>query len=128
MPADVETYSRIKVNPGKTEFMLEHGEQGTIVTFSHSSLSSPGLPSRAHPRALLISTDESKETIILARVGVSFISAAQACANAEAEIPDIDFDRVKEDARKEWAELLGRFGIEMKERASVKMRCCLTCQ
>ena len=49
-------------------------------------------------------------------------------ANAEAEIPDIDFDRVKEDARKEWAELLGRFGIEMKERASVKMRCCLTRQ
>ena len=35
--------------------------------------------------------------------------------NAEAEIPDFDFDRVKEDARKEWAELLGRFEFETKE-------------
>ena len=42
--------------------MLEHGEQAAIATFSHSSLSSSGLPSRAHPRALFISADESKGT------------------------------------------------------------------
>ncbi|KAG1844985.1 hypothetical protein F4604DRAFT_1595819, partial [Suillus subluteus] len=40
-------------------------------------------------------------TTILARVGVSFISSDQACANAESEIPNFDFD-----VPKTWIRLL----------------------
>jgi predicted alpha-1,2-mannosidase len=51
-------------------------------------------------------------TVILARVGVSFISSEQACSNAEEEIPDFDFDGVHTAARAEWNELLGRVQVD----------------
>ncbi|KAF9044979.1 glycoside hydrolase family 92 protein [Panaeolus papilionaceus] len=51
-------------------------------------------------------------TTILVRVGVSFISSAQACANAEEEIPDFDFERVHKASRGEWNDLLGRVRVD----------------
>src|SRR6187402_3300707 len=39
---------------------------------------------------------------ILVRVGLSFISASQACRNAESEIPDFEFAKVKRSAETEW--------------------------
>ncbi|EKD15358.1 hypothetical protein MBM_06574 [Drepanopeziza brunnea f. sp. 'multigermtubi' MB_m1] len=39
---------------------------------------------------------------VMARVGLSFISQAQACQNAESEIPNFDFEKVRKAARKEW--------------------------
>lgn len=48
---------------------------------------------------------------ILARVGVSFISVAQACSNAEKEIPDYDFDAVHQAARDAWTDSLGVISI-----------------
>ncbi|KAJ4470945.1 glycoside hydrolase family 92 protein [Lentinula aciculospora] len=51
-------------------------------------------------------------TSILVRVGVSFISSAQACSNAEEEISDWDFERVHSDALAQWNELLGRVQID----------------
>lgn len=52
-------------------------------------------------------------TTILARVGVSLISSSQACANAEEEIPDFDFNRVHKEARAIWNDLLGRVQVDM---------------
>jgi putative alpha-1,2-mannosidase len=49
---------------------------------------------------------ESAATPVLARVGLSFISAEQACQNAEAEIPDFGFDAVEEAATEAWKEKL----------------------
>ncbi|KIK62122.1 glycoside hydrolase family 92 protein [Collybiopsis luxurians FD-317 M1] len=51
-------------------------------------------------------------TSILVRVGVSFISSAQACANAEEEIPDWNFNRVRSDALDQWNELLQRVQVD----------------
>ncbi|KAI0752421.1 glycoside hydrolase family 92 protein [Daedaleopsis nitida] len=51
-------------------------------------------------------------TSILARVGVSFISSEQACANAEKEIPDFAFDKVRAESRAQWSELLGRIQVD----------------
>ncbi|KAF8832765.1 hypothetical protein HHX47_DHR1001504 [Lentinula edodes] len=51
-------------------------------------------------------------TSILVRVGVSFISSAQACSNAEEEISDWDFERVHSDALAQWNELLGRVQVD----------------
>ncbi|KAH6653020.1 glycoside hydrolase family 92 protein [Truncatella angustata] len=49
---------------------------------------------------------ETVNTPILARVGVSFISSAKACANAEAEIPEFNFDNVAEAASDAWRDKL----------------------
>ncbi|KAG6909314.1 hypothetical protein DXG01_001113 [Tephrocybe rancida] len=51
-------------------------------------------------------------TSIFVRVGVSFISSAQACANAEEEIPDFDFDGVHKSARAQWNDVLGRIQVD----------------
>ena len=51
-------------------------------------------------------------TTILVRVGVSFISSDQACANAEEEIPDFDFEGVRAASRAQWSELLGRIQVD----------------
>ncbi|GAB7364908.1 hypothetical protein MBLNU230_g5699t1 [Neophaeotheca triangularis] len=48
---------------------------------------------------------------LLVRVGVSFISNEQACHNAEAEIPDYDFDKVHQAARASWMDTLGTIEI-----------------
>ncbi|KAI0703899.1 glycoside hydrolase family 92 protein [Cerioporus squamosus] len=53
-------------------------------------------------------------TTILARVGVSLISPEQACANAEQEIPDFGFERVRAASRAQWSELLGRVQVDPK--------------
>lgn len=54
----------------------------------------------------------SGRTSILARVGVSFISVDQACANAEQEIPDFGFEKVRAASRAQWSELLGRIQVD----------------
>lgn len=54
----------------------------------------------------------SSNTTLLVRAGVSFISAEQACASAEAEIPDFGFERVKTESRAKWNELLGRVRVD----------------
>jgi len=56
---------------------------------------------------------EGTQTKILARVGVSLISTEQACQNAEEEIPDFDFERVHQDNRATWNDLLGRVQVDM---------------
>ncbi|TRM61596.1 glycoside hydrolase family 92 protein [Schizophyllum amplum] len=52
-------------------------------------------------------------TEITIRVGVSFVSTAQACANAEAEIGDATFDEVRDAAKVLWNEKLGRIEIDV---------------
>lgn len=47
-----------------------------------------------------------REQTVLARVGLSFISASQACGNAEAEIGDWGFERVRAEAESAWRKRL----------------------
>ncbi|KAI4595197.1 hypothetical protein KJ359_007173 [Pestalotiopsis sp. 9143b] len=49
---------------------------------------------------------EDSDTPVLARVGLSFISVSKACSNAEAEIPDFDFDTIETTATDVWREKL----------------------
>ena len=51
-------------------------------------------------------------TTILVRAGVSFISTAQACSNAQAEINDFGFDIVHTQNRAQWNDLLGRIQVD----------------
>ena len=50
--------------------------------------------------------------VLQARVGVSFLSTEQACQNAEKEIPDWDFARVRRDAENAWADKLNVVSIK----------------
>ncbi|KAK5133989.1 hypothetical protein LTR08_007109 [Meristemomyces frigidus] len=52
------------------------------------------------------------DNAILARVGVSFISVAQACGNAEREIPAFDFDAVHTAARQAWTDTLSAIKVK----------------
>ena len=54
-----------------------------------------------------------RKTTILARVGVSLISSAQACSNAISEIPDFNFEGVRNASRNEWNDLLSRVQVDM---------------
>lgn len=49
---------------------------------------------------------------ILARVGLSFISADQACQNAEKEIPDFDFDGIRKQAEDAWRNKLSVLTVD----------------
>ncbi|KAB5542884.1 glycosyl hydrolase [Coniochaeta sp. 2T2.1] len=53
-----------------------------------------------------------KNDQIFARVGLSFISVDQACANAEREIPDFEFGKVQTAAREAWAKKLGAIEVD----------------
>lgn len=50
---------------------------------------------------------------VLARMGMSFVSSAQACSNAETEIPnpETDFDTLVEDAKNAWREKLSPVSV-----------------
>ncbi|KAI1412043.1 glycoside hydrolase family 92 protein [Hypoxylon sp. FL1857] len=48
---------------------------------------------------------------VFARVGLSFISSEQACSNAEAEIPDYDFEGIERTATDAWKQKLSPITI-----------------
>lgn len=50
--------------------------------------------------------------VLNARMGMSFVSSDQACQNAESEIPDWDFDRVRSEAETAWREKLSPVTVE----------------
>lgn len=49
---------------------------------------------------------------ILVRVGVSFINAAQACNNAESEIPEFDFEEALTAAQEAWRKKLSVIKVD----------------
>ncbi|KAL8294783.1 hypothetical protein RB600_000647 [Gaeumannomyces tritici] len=70
-------------------------------------VSSPPVPAGAWVQFQAPANDQ-----ILVRVGVSFISVAQACSNAEREIPNFDFDATLSAAQAAWRQKLGVIAID----------------
>ncbi|KAF9562100.1 hypothetical protein CPC08DRAFT_688216 [Agrocybe pediades] len=52
-------------------------------------------------------------TVVTARFGVSFISTNQACANAESEVPDWNWDAVQDASQSKWEDVLSRVGVNV---------------
>lgn len=50
--------------------------------------------------------------MVVARFGVSFHGSEQACANAEAEVPDWDFDAVQSASVGAWEDVLSRVAVD----------------
>ncbi|CAG8759210.1 26172_t:CDS:10, partial [Gigaspora margarita] len=68
----------------------------------------------------ILTFDTIKNPIIISRVGISFISADQACDNAESEIPDWNFDIVKQKAVDTWDNELGKIRVESDDKILTK--------
>ena len=54
----------------------------------------------------------STSGIVLTRFGVSFLSKTQACANAQEEIPDWDWDVVQSASIAKWEDVLQRVSVD----------------
>jgi putative alpha-1,2-mannosidase len=75
-------------------------------------IDSPPLPAGSYVQ---FSAPTNAQNQILARVGVSFISSAQACSNAEKEIPAFDFDGVKQSAEDAWCKKFSVISVDADE-------------
>ncbi|OQD79762.1 hypothetical protein PENANT_c044G02851 [Penicillium antarcticum] len=82
------------------------------VNFSRPSLSLGASLSSTVSAGTFARFHSPKDDTILARVGVSFISAAQACSNAEREQPDFDFEGTLTAAEAAWREKLEVISVD----------------
>ncbi|MBN1384482.1 MAG: GH92 family glycosyl hydrolase [Elusimicrobia bacterium] len=60
----------------------------------------------------IVDYSTQKDEIILMKVGISFVSIEGARKNLEAEIPDWDFERVRNEAKESWNERLKKIRVE----------------
>jgi putative alpha-1,2-mannosidase len=67
---------------------------------------------------LLLSFNAHSSKSILARFGVSFLSSAQACSNAESEIHDWNWKKVQKASESKWEDVLSRIEISTKKENS----------
>ncbi|CAG8555181.1 3196_t:CDS:10, partial [Acaulospora morrowiae] len=65
-----------------------------------------------HSVGAILTFDTNSTRVIRSRVGISFISATQACQNAESEIPNFDFIQIKREANKAWERELEKIVVE----------------
>jgi len=67
--------------------------------------------SKPTPTQALLHFDTSATRVVTARVGISFVSLANAQANAEAEQGGRSFEAIRDGTRADWNELLGRVAV-----------------
>ena len=70
-----------------------------------------GDPSGTAQAGGYVSFDTRHQPVVNVRVGVSFVSVADARRNLATEQPTFDFDRVRRDARTSWDDALGRVEV-----------------
>ncbi len=68
-------------------------------------------PGQSAPAAVALSFDATHDRIVRAKVGISYVSAADAALNWRTENPGWNFDAVRERAQATWNGLLGRIQI-----------------
>ncbi|KAK6603842.1 glycosyl hydrolase family 92 [Botrytis cinerea] len=83
------------------------GSEPKNLSVTPDGINSPPLPAGAWTQFKAPASNQ-----ILARVGVSFISIAKACQNAENEIPDFDFEKVLTAAEDAWREKLSVISVD----------------
>lgn len=97
------TYGTYQSVNASTPATLTITPNATALSFPYTSS-----PSKTQAGALLaFAPAPSGTTSVLVRFGVSMRGAAQACANADAEVPAWDFDAVRGAAAGAWRGVLG---------------------
>lgn len=87
------------------------GENGkTDIDMEKNEVDASEFSNQDSQHGILVSWQNASQ--ILLRVGISFISAEQACENAKEEIPTIDFDLVENQSKSLWQEKLSRIQLD----------------
>jgi predicted alpha-1,2-mannosidase len=68
-------------------------------------------PGQANPDSVFLTFDTSSNPVIQAKVGISYVSSANAKQDWQAENPGWDFSTVKANAQASWNSLLGRIQV-----------------
>ena len=66
---------------------------------------------QSDPAAVALTFDTTKNQVIQAKVGISYVSVANAKLNWQTENPGWDFDSVRRHAQRSWDKLLGRIQV-----------------
>ena len=67
--------------------------------------------STTNPRAVELTFDTTSNPVVMAKVGISYVSAANAKLNWQTENPNWDFDSVKAADQASWDKLLGKIQV-----------------
>ena len=89
-----------------------HGMDAKGLGMTHLNLSENLIGGTAYQSGALLSYDGNPEEIVL-RVGVSFVSTDQACANAEEEIGSKSFEEIMNTSKGLWNEKLRRVEVDL---------------
>jgi predicted alpha-1,2-mannosidase len=81
------------------------------ITFDHPFTASQVINGASSPDAVFLTFDTTSNQVVRARVGISFVSSADATANWQSEIPSINFDTVKTAAQSAWNTLLNQVQV-----------------
>lgn len=79
---------------------------------THLNLSRNLIGGDPYQSGALFSFKNNPETVIL-RVGVSFVSAQQACDNAESEVGTSTFEEIMDQSKALWQDKLSRIEIDV---------------
>ena len=110
--ADLKVTSPDTIAGGRTVYQWAKGRQIYFaMKFSKPFLSSEMVTDGPHPKCLL-RYQTAQDEVIYVKTGISAVSVEGALKNLEAEIPDWNFDRVRERARQAWQRELSRVRIE----------------
>jgi len=107
------------VQTGQPSTLVEYGTYASTSSSSPTNIAiSSGKTSLSYAYTSGVSPIQAgallsfNSSTITARFGISLISSAQACSNAEEEVPDWSWDRVQEASRSKWEELLSRIIVD----------------
>ncbi|HTU87248.1 MAG TPA: GH92 family glycosyl hydrolase [Solirubrobacteraceae bacterium] len=68
-------------------------------------------PGQSDPAAVLVNFDTTSDPVVKAKVGISYVSVANARLDWQTENPGWNFHRVKAAAQREWDSLLGKIRV-----------------
>jgi predicted alpha-1,2-mannosidase len=110
--ADLKVTSPDTIAGGRTVYQWAKGRQIFFaMKFSKPFLSTEMVSDGPRPKCLL-RYQTAQDEVIYVKIGISAVSVEGALKNLEAEIPDWNFDRVRERARQAWQRELSRVRIE----------------
>ncbi|KAJ6551370.1 glycosyl hydrolase family 92-domain-containing protein [Mycena capillaripes] len=82
------------------------------ITANSTGLNFPWVSDNVSPEQAGALISFTNSNTVLARFGVSFHNPDQACANAEAEVPDWDWDKVQGASAGAWEDVLSRVTVD----------------
>ena len=98
-----------KVNDGQSQLYTVYFD----IMFSQPFTSSQVIKEsgQTDPSAVYVSFDTTSNPVVQAKVGISYVSAANAKLNWQTENPGWNFDAVKAAAQTSWNQLLGKISV-----------------